>query len=94
MKDRLRKFARWIAETDEAELRRRASRHFVWFLRYCWMLGEQFVHDRCMQKAAALTYTAILSLFPLLAVISIFIARFHEGGPEKVEEKEPVPVGV
>lgn len=56
------------------------------FLRFLWMTLEDFWHNRGTQKSAALAYTSILSLFPLLAVISIFATYFYQGGPEEAED--------
>ena len=65
----------------------RARRLGMGSLRFLWVLGEQFVQDRCLQKTAALTYTSILSLFPLLAVLSIFATHFYAGGEDEAEKK-------
>lgn len=54
--------------------------------RFAWMVLEEFWRNRGTQKSAALAYTSLLSLFPLLAVVSIFAAHFYEGGPDQAED--------
>jgi membrane protein len=86
MKDKFSRLREWLIHAEAAELGR-IKRQAVRLTRFLWVVGEQFLHDRCMRKSAALTYTSILSLFPLLAVISIFAARFYADSPEALEGK-------
>ncbi|GEM_PF-534774 len=53
--------------------------------RFLWMIAEDFIRNRCTQKCAALAFTSVLSLFPLMAVVSIFATFFFVGGPEEAE---------
>jgi len=51
---------------------------------YLWY--REVTRDLCLQRAATLTYTTLLAIFPLLAVISLFVPIFF-GGVEKMETR-------
>lgn len=55
-------------------------------LRFAWMTVEEYWRNRGTQKSAALAYTSVLSMFPLLAVISIAATYFYAGGPQQAED--------
>ncbi len=38
------------------------------FAHFCVLVGKSFVRNRCLIRAAALSYTTLLALIPLLAV--------------------------
>jgi membrane protein len=42
---------------------------FLSFARFCYLVGKHFNDDGCFHRAAALAYTTLLSIVPLLAVI-------------------------
>lgn len=44
------------------------KRRFQILLRFCRLIGENFTRHQCTLRAAALTYTTILSLIPVLAI--------------------------
>jgi len=51
---------------------------------YLWY--REVVRDMCLQRAATLTFTTLLAIFPLLAIISLFVPIFF-GGVEKMESR-------
>ncbi len=81
----LSKTRQWLFRDDVRAGRRKPGA--LWLGRAVWALGEQFYADHCLRKAAALTYTSILSLFPLLAVLLIFAAHFAGDGSAALESK-------
>ncbi len=44
--------------------------HHAWFM-YLRLLVRHFMEDECLQKAASLTYTTLLSLIPFLTVVLV-----------------------
>ena len=80
----LKSFRRFLFHHDAHEFRWHARIPFV-LVRTVWMVVEDFWINRGTQKSAALAYTSILSLFPLMAIMSIFAAFFYEGGPDEAE---------
>ncbi|MCX7001626.1 MAG: YihY family inner membrane protein [Candidatus Sumerlaeota bacterium] len=60
---------------------------------YLWY--REVTRDLCLQRAATLTYTTLLAIFPLLAIISLFVPIFF-GGVEKMEvfRRNSTAVGV
>ncbi|MCX7015132.1 MAG: YihY family inner membrane protein [Candidatus Sumerlaeota bacterium] len=71
-----RKTRHFLFHFNPAEITR-ARKTLFRLARFGWTLGERFFLDRCTQKAAVLTYTSILSLFPLLAALSIFATYYY-----------------
>jgi membrane protein len=85
VKNLIKRIEKAVIDLHEDELGR-ARKALVRVLRFGWLLGERFVKDHCLQKSAALTYTSILSLFPLLAVLSMFAVQFA-GDEDQVGDK-------
>jgi membrane protein len=55
------------------------------FAHFCVLLWTSFVRNRCPVRAAALSYTALLALIPLLAVaISVTSSLLKSEGEEKI----------
>ncbi|MCP4041514.1 MAG: virulence factor BrkB family protein [Gammaproteobacteria bacterium] len=48
----------------------------LWLRDFLRFVGERFIVDRCLQVAAALAYTTLLSLVPLMAVTFSILAAF------------------
>jgi len=44
-------------------------RNSIRFLQFAYVVGRDFYHDRCMLRASALTYTTLLSIVPLFALM-------------------------
>lgn len=82
--------ARWIkilseavsgTEDDDLQLENRFER-YLHFWTHVW---SSFVRNRCMIRAAALSYTALLALIPLLAVaISVTSSLLKNEGEQKI----------
>ena len=65
------------AETEFSRLER--------FAHFCVLVGKSFVRNRCPVRAAALSYTTLLALIPLLAVaISVTSSLLKSQGEEKI----------
>jgi membrane protein len=57
------------------------------FFHFCVLLWTSFVRNRCPVRAAALSYTTLLALIPLLAVvISVTSSLLKSEGEEKIYE--------
>ncbi len=57
------------------------------FTHFCVLLWTSFVRNRCPVRAAALSYTALLALIPLLAVaISVTSSLLKSEGEQKIYE--------
>ena len=55
------------------------------FAHFCVLVGRSFVRNRCPVRAAALSYTTLLALIPLLAVaISVTSSMLKSQGEEKI----------
>ncbi len=66
----------------ESELNRLERFAHFWVL-----VGRSFVHNRCPVRAAALSYTTLLALIPLLAVvISVTSSLLKSEGEQKIYE--------
>lgn len=59
----------------------------TWF-RYLRLLVSHFLDDNCTQKAASLTYTTLLSIVPMLAILLVIFSSVPalEGIREQVQE--------
>ena len=64
----------WVIE-DATRLAQRSVRHARWFARE---LARQFVQHQCLTGAAALTFTTLLALVPLMTVTYVVLAAFPE----------------
>ncbi len=78
-------FRKIVAEIEEHTLSRprRALLKTGEFL-YLWR--SEIIRDRVMQQAASLTYTTILGIFPLMALLAFFVTVFF-GGMQKTESE-------
>jgi membrane protein len=55
------------------------------FAHFCVLVGRSFVRNRCPARAAALSYTSLLALIPLLAVaISVTSSLLKNQGEEQI----------
>ncbi len=68
---------RRMKSTDLASLRRPWQRILVLLYRFAILLIEGIDRTEMARRAAALTYTTILSIFPLLALISFTASAFY-----------------
>ena len=54
---------------------------------FCVLVGKSFVRNRCPVRAAALSFTTLLALIPMLAVaIGVTSSLLKEEGEEKIYE--------
>src|SRR5476651_580443 len=57
------------------------------FAHFCVLVGKSFVRNRCPVRAAALSYTTLLALIPLLVVaISVTSSLLKSQGEAKIYE--------
>ena len=56
------------------------------FLELIYLWKREMQRDHSLQRSASLTYTTILAIFPLLAVIALFVPVFF-GGMENIEQQ-------
>ncbi|MDK2972268.1 MAG: rane protein [Candidatus Sumerlaeota bacterium] len=75
--ERLKGMQAFLAEKDPTEITRRAPRTGLYFLRFLYILGRESRADQIWQRAAALTYTTILTLFPLLILLTSMGSLFY-----------------
>lgn len=61
--------------------------HHGWFM-YLRLLVRHFLEDNCTQKAASLTYTTLLSIVPMIAVLLVIFSTVPalEGAREQVQQ--------
>ncbi len=61
--------------------------HHSWFM-YLRMLVRHFLEDNCTQKAASLTYTTLLSLVPMIAIVLVIFSTVPalENAREQVQQ--------
>jgi membrane protein len=77
---RLVKILTGVHTVEEGELSRLER-----FAHFCALVVRSFVHNRCPVRAAALSYTTLLALIPLLAVaISVTSSLLKNEGEEKI----------
>jgi membrane protein len=62
-----------------------ARRILTRFLRYIVHTGSQFMNDHCFLRAAALTYTTLLTLIPILVLFFVMFQAF--GGLETLRDR-------
>src|SRR5689334_13687302 len=73
---------RTLPISDEAELTPAKS-----FLLFCARVYHSFVRNRCPVRAAALAYTNLLALVPLLAVaVSVSASMLKSQGEQNIQE--------
>ncbi len=61
-------------------------RAFVRVVEFFYLWRKELAQDKCTQRAASLTYTTILAIFPLVAIIALFIPVFF-GGAETMQSE-------
>ena len=66
-----------MSETDWIAQARRVWAYLRWFVRE---LARQFVRNQCLTSAAALTYTTLVALVPLMTVTYVVLSAFPELG--------------
>src|SRR5476649_2427446 len=55
------------------------------FAHFCVLVGKSFVRNRCPVRAAALSYTTLLALIPMLAVaISVSSSLLKTEGEDRI----------
>ncbi len=55
------------------------------FAHFCTLVGKSFVRNRCLIRASALSYTTLLAMIPLLAVVvSVTTSLLKTQGEEKI----------
>ena len=55
------------------------------FAHFCVLVGRSFVRNRCPVRAAALSYTTLLALIPMLAVaISVTSSLLKDEGEKEI----------
>lgn len=82
-RSRLREARETLMERDEAEFEARSARWGVNTFRFVALLFREFGNNQMAQRAASLTYTTILSLFPLLLLITSLASVFYSREQEK-----------
>jgi uncharacterized BrkB/YihY/UPF0761 family membrane protein len=89
MKEKIRskytKARTWVFDSHETSM---GGWKLAWVrvVRFFVLLQHMFTEDRLLQRASSLTYTTILSIFPLLAVITALGSVFT-GGAENLENQ-------
>lgn len=53
---------------------------------FIYFVYHEFIRNKCLRSAAALTYATIFAMFPLLALISIVVPAFF-GGAEELQNR-------
>src|SRR5581483_333781 len=77
---RLMKIATGVQTPGEGELSRLEQ-----FAHFSALVGKSFVRNRCFIRASALSYTTLLAMIPLLAVvIGITTTFLKKEGEEKI----------
>ncbi len=56
------------------------------FVQFCVRVGRSFLRNRCPVRAAALAYTTVLALVPMLAVVISISATFLKNESSKIDE--------
>jgi len=55
-------------------------------LEFIYLWYEEVIRDRCLQRSASLTYTTLLAIFPMIAVMALFVPAFF-GGTQEMEKE-------
>ncbi len=58
------------------------SRGLVSIVEVLYLWYNELIKDRCPQRAASLTYTTLLAIFPLIAVVALFVPAIFGGYEE------------
>lgn len=82
-RSRLKDARETLLERDDAEFQGRSARVGVNFFRFIVLLLREMGNNQMAQRAASLTYTTILSLFPLLLLITSLASVFYSKEQEK-----------
>ena len=59
-------------------------RFLLTIVEFLYLWRNELVKDRCPQRAASLTYTTLLAIFPLIAVVALFVPALF-GGYEEMQ---------
>jgi membrane protein len=62
------------------------KKFFLRILEFVYLWYDEVIRDRCPQRAASLTYTTLLAIFPMIAVMALFIPAFF-GGTQEMERE-------
>lgn len=62
------------------------KRIFLSILKFIYLWYDEVVRDRCLQRSSSLTYTTLLAIFPMVAVMALFIPAFFGGTVEMERE--------
>ena len=76
-------FQKWIMNLQQKKFSQPAKSGVV-LLEFAYMLNDEVQKDRCLQRATSLTYTTLLAIFPMIAVMALFIPVFF-GGRQEME---------
>jgi len=74
---------KWIIRLREKKLFQPAK-FGLGLLEFSYLMNSEVQKDRCLQRATSLTYTTLLAIFPMIAVMSLFIPVFF-GGTQEME---------
>jgi membrane protein len=72
---------KWIMIFQQKKLSQPAKSGVV-LMEFAYMLNDEVQKDRCLQRATSLTYTTLLAIFPMIAVMALFIPVFFGGAQE------------
>ena len=78
-------FRKMIVELEQKAIST-PKRTAVRVLGFLYLWRREMVKDHCIQRSASLTYTTILAVFPLMAVIALFVPAFF-GGTQQMEQQ-------
>lgn len=82
-RSRLKSARETLLERDEVEFTGRSARAGVNLLRFLMLFFREIGSNQLGQRAASLTYTTILSIFPLLLLITSLASMFYSKEQEK-----------
>lgn len=72
----VRKLENFLSVSSASELEAKRTAKLMTFSRFLYVLARNLRDDKVSQRAAALTYTSILSIFPLLVLVITFASFF------------------
>src|SRR5688572_12819459 len=73
-------------ETDDPLLLEKSLSKLEKFAHFCVLLCGSFVRNRCLARAAALSYTTLLAMIPMLAVaVGLSSVFLKDEGKEQIE---------
>lgn len=84
----------WLEERDELLRREQMMPKWQKFAYFCVRVYNGFLRNRCLVRAAALAYTTVLALVPLLAIaVSVSTALLKNEGDEPIRKLVDQVVG-